>query len=96
MTGWWRPRVFAGGDEWGNVPACAVVPPLGGFALLPPWKRLRDMPCAEEWAAMDEEQRADYAPCGYCYGGRIRPAGHLHWDTGLCGDARAWLATVTP
>jgi len=96
VTDWWRPRAFKGGDEWCNVPGCLVVPPLGCFLVLPPWKRLRVMPCPEEWSAMDEESRADYAPCGYLYGGRIRRDGHSHWETGVCGEAAEWLKTATP
>lgn len=93
LTDWWRPCVFTGADEWCDESACFVLPPLGCLVLF--WRpgRLRTLPCAEEWAEMDEEHRADYAPCGYYHGGRVRRGGHLHWETGICKDAREWLAS---
>lgn len=92
VTDWWQPRFFRGGDEWCNDSAAVVIPPFGCLVLF--WRpgRLRTLPCAEEWGSMDEESRADYAPCGYLYGGRIRRGGHTHWETGMCALARNWLA----
>lgn len=94
VTDWWKPRAFKGGDEWCNIPVCFVVPPFGGVALF--WKpgRRRTMPCPEEWDLMGDEQRADYAPCGYLHGGRIRRGGHSHWETGVCDGAAEWLKTA--
>lgn len=93
VTRWWLPRAFKGGDEWCQVPACFVIPPLGGVALyLGP---RRTMPCAEEWDGMDEAQRADYAPCGRYHGGRLNWAAHHHYD-GACGEAKAWLRALGP
>lgn len=89
----WLPRVFRGGDEWCNDSLGFVLPPAG--ALIVFWRpgRLRTMPCPDEWEVMDNEQRADYAPCGYLWAGRIRKHGHQHWDTGTCAEGLAWLAT---
>lgn len=91
VTGWWQPRVFRGGDEWCNDSAALVAPPLGAFILF--WRpgRLRTMPCAEEWAWLNDDERADYAPCGYLYGGRVRYDAHHHFETGVCETARKWL-----
>jgi len=78
-TRWWRFWIWQGGDEWGNVPVCIDIPLLGTFIYY--WRRKwRTMPGAEEWAYMSADERADYAPCGYLYGGEIRPDGHHHWE----------------
>lgn len=93
VTDWWKPCPFRGGDEWGNPSVCLVLPPFGCLVLF--WRpgRLRTVPCLEERALMDDWQLADYAPCGYLYGGRLREGAHHHIN-GLCDEARAWLATV--
>lgn len=95
VTDWWKPRAFKGGDEWCNIPACFNVPPFGCLVLF--WKSgpRRTMPCPDEWGAMDDWQRADYAPCGRYHGGRINWAAHSHSD-GPCGEAAKWLRTATP
>lgn len=94
VTDPWKPRVFEGGDEWCNVPLCLVAPPLGCLVAYPPGP-LRAMPCAECWAEMPEWQRADYAPCGRNYGGRINWDAHSHLG-GPCGEAAEWLKTKVP
>ena len=96
VTDWWKPRAFRGGDEWCNDSIGLIIPPFGAAVLF--WRpgKLRAMPCSEEWGAMDGEQRADYAPCGYYHGGRIRKGGHLHWETGICEEARTWLRLAAP
>jgi hypothetical protein len=90
VTDWWRPRAFRGGDEWCNDSAALVLPPLGCLVLF--WRpgRRRTMPCREDWALMDERQRADYAPCGQLHGGRVREDAHDHAD-GVCDFARSWI-----
>jgi hypothetical protein len=41
---------------------------------------------------MTEDERADYAPCGYLHDGRIRQDAHHHaMADGACEWARAWL-----
>lgn len=87
VTDWWKPRVFQGSDEWCDPSVALVLPPLGCLIVF--WRpgRMRTMPCPDDWAAMDDWQRADYAPCGYLHGGRLREAGHHHVD-GVCGEAR--------
>lgn len=92
VTDWWKPRTFRGGDEWSNDSACLVLPPFGCLVVF--WRSgpLRAMPCPAEWAEMTEDERADYAPCGYLHGGRIRQDAHHHAMTdGVCEWARAWL-----
>ena len=93
LTRWWLPGISRGGDEWCNDSLVFVVPPLGALVLF--WRpgRLRTMPCDEEWAAMDEQLRADYAYCGHLHGGRIREDAfhHNHLDVWPCDRARRWL-----
>lgn len=87
----WLPKIWRGGDEWCNDSACVKVPFLGAFILF--WRpgKLRTMPCPEEWDAMCADQQADYAPCGWLHGGRVRDGGHEHVMTGACDEARVWL-----
>lgn len=80
LTRPWLPRVFLGGDEWCNVPLCVVIPPFGCFLFFQFWKPMRTKPCPEEWEILPDCQRADYAPCGYLYGGKIRDNAHHHWE----------------
>lgn len=91
VTDWWQPRIFSGGDEWCNVPVCFVIPPLGCFVIY--WRpRLRFMPCAKDWAHLNDFERADYAPCGYMHDGRIRNRAHHHSLSGIiCSKASNWL-----
>lgn len=81
VTDWRLPRVFRGSDEWCNDSACVVVPPLGCFVLF--WRpgRLHTMPCIADWAVLSDEEKADYAPCGWLYGGRLRSPAHHHTVT---------------
>lgn len=92
VTSWWKPRPFRGADEWCNESACLVLPPFGCLVVF--WRpgRLRTIPCPEDWAHMDDGERAGYAPCGRYYGGRIHNDGHDHAETGICDEARAWLS----
>jgi hypothetical protein len=95
VTSWQLPRVFRGGDEWCNDSACFVVPPFGCLVVF--WRRgpLRTMPCQADWKLMNDSERADYAPCGYLYGGRINHQAHHHNMSGvLCADATLWLQVV--
>jgi hypothetical protein len=95
VTDWWRPRAFRGGDEWCNDSACLILPPLGCFVVF--WRpgRLRVIPCPADWADLTETERADYAPCGRYYDGRIHASGHMHREAGACDEARAWLNSAT-
>ena len=90
VTDFWLPRAFRGSNEWCDDSVAFVVPPLGCLVVF--WRPgpMRTMPCPEEWADMDEGQRADYGPCGRYHGGRINWAAHSHLD-GPCGEAARWL-----
>jgi hypothetical protein len=88
----WLPRVFKGGDEWCNDSVGFVVPPLGALIVFCRPGPLRTMPCSEDWEAMDNWQRADYAPCGVYWDGRNRKGAHMHFG-GPCTEAWVWLAT---
>lgn len=92
-TDWWLPRLPSrGGDEWCNDSVVLPLWFLGSLVIF--WRpgRLRTMPCPAEWNEIyDDEVRADYAPCGRYWNGRINEAGHAHWETGVCDEARAWL-----
>lgn len=97
ITRWWRPRCFKGGDEWCNDSAAVIIPALGGLVVF--WRRhLRELPCPQCWASMDDALRADYAPCGQLHAGRYRKDAHHHGNAGTCAQARAWLdsAPVAP
>ncbi len=69
LTQWWVPNIWHGGDEWCNVPLCFTVPPFGAFLFF--WRKPRTKPCGECWTAMDDEERASYAPGGILF--RERP-----------------------
>jgi hypothetical protein len=92
VTSWWKPRIFRGGDEWCNDSVVFVVPPFGALVIF--WRpgRRRTMPCPEEWDHMGEDQRADYAPCGWLWAGRTRAGAHHHVMDGACEPAQRWLA----
>lgn len=92
---WWRPRVFWGGDEWCNDSVAALVPLPGGLVVF--WRPgpLRALPCLRCWAELDEATRADYAPCGWLHGGRLRARAHHHVDNWPCDAARQWLLLRT-
>lgn len=94
VTRWWLPRTWLGGDEFCNVPLCVNLPPLGVLILFKPGP-MRTMPCAEDWAEMNDAERADYAPCGLNHGGRTNWTAHNHWD-GACDEAKSWLAALGP
>jgi hypothetical protein len=64
LTSPWRPRIWRGGDEWCNRPLCFTIPALGCFLIFQLWRPMRTMPCAECWADMGSDQRADYEPGG--------------------------------
>jgi hypothetical protein len=92
VTRWWLPRWFEGGDEWCNVPVCAVIPPFGCFLVF--CRPMRSMPCREDWMIMDDFTHADYSPCGFLYDGRLDHSRHHHSYLGrLCPAAREWLKT---
>jgi hypothetical protein len=92
VTRWWLPRVFMGGDEWCNVPICVNAPPLGCLIFFRPFGRLRELPCDECWWALDQAEQADYAPCGWLRGGRIRQNAHHHTVMKtICPEAWEWL-----
>jgi hypothetical protein len=87
------PLIDHGGDEWCNDSLMLTVPLVGMLAVF--WRPgpLRVVPCAEEWAVMGEDERADYAPCGRLYNGRWHENGHYHWEDGICADAKSWLSS---
>lgn len=92
-TRWWAPRLPSrGGDEWCNDSVILPFWFLGSLVVFWRLKR-RSMPCPEDWALMSDDDRADYAPCGYYWDGRISEDGHEHRDTGMCDVARQWLDT---
>jgi hypothetical protein len=79
ITEWWEARYFNGGDEWCNDSACFVVPPFGAFIIFWCPGTLRTLPCLKCWHETPEDQKLDYAPCGYMWNGRIRQNAHHHW-----------------
>lgn len=91
VTNWWLPRVSRGGDEWCNDSLVFTTPPLGAFVIFWRLGRRRTMPCPADWAGLPGYERADYAPCGQYWNGRISGTGHAHWETGVCDEARRWL-----
>jgi hypothetical protein len=95
LTRWWQPGISRGADEWCN-PSLVIKAPLAGALVIYPHRRRRLMPCPVEWEAMDKQQRADYAPCGWLYGGELRPGKHHHIDTWPCMTAELWLAIAAP
>lgn len=84
LTRWWLPKIWLGGDEHCNVPLCFTVPPFGCVLFFQFWRPMRTAPCEECWRHLDAEARADYAPCGWLYGGRVREGAHHHVVDGLC------------
>jgi len=70
-THWWRLWIWTGSDEWDNPSVCLDLPFLGSFIVF--HGPLRDFPCDECWALLDDEARADYLPGGYLEGGRVHP-----------------------
>jgi len=94
LTRWWLPGISRGGDEWCNDSVVLKVPPVGALCIF--WRpgRLRTIPCPAEWEDSDDETRADYAPCGVYWNGRISERGHIHWDGGVCDEARKWLDSL--
>jgi hypothetical protein len=86
-----QPLIDHGGDEWCNDSIMLKAPLLGMLVIF--WRpgSLRTVPCADEWSVMAEDERADYAPCGRLYNGRWHEGGHVHWETGVCVDAKRWL-----
>lgn len=87
----WFRKPERGGDEWCNDSVIIYLGFLGAVVIF--WRaKLRTMPCREEWDEIyDDELKADYAPCGYYWNGRLNKGGHQHWETGICPEARAWL-----
>lgn len=91
VTDWRKRRTFKGADEYCNESACLVLPPFGCLVVF--WRPgpMRTMPCPDEWNLMQDWRRADYAPCGWLHGGRLRQSAHHHVMTGACDQAREWL-----
>lgn len=91
----WMPKIYRGGDEWCNVPICYKIPFLGTFVVY--WKpRDRKFPCPVEWEHLSLEERADYAPCGWLYDGRVRDEAHHHFE-GICEEIdAAFLSNTWP
>ena len=73
LTRPWLPRVSlrGGWNEWCVGSVRLVLPFLGAFIVF--HGPLRDFPCDECWALLDDEARADYLPGGYLEGGRVHP-----------------------
>jgi hypothetical protein len=70
----WLPRFSArGGDEFCNDSVTLILPFLGAFIVFWQPGPLRDFPCDECWALLDDEARDDYLPGGYLEGGRVHP-----------------------
>lgn len=95
LTRWWTGGISRGADEWCNPSVTIKVPLLGALVVFPR-RRTRLMPCPAEWDVMGEWQRADYAPCGWLYGGESRPGKHHHIDHWPCVLAELWLRIAAP
>jgi hypothetical protein len=87
MRRWcWR-----GGDEWCNDSVVFKAPFLGALCFFWRLGRRRTLPCLKCWHETPEDQKLDYAPCGYMWNGRIRQNAHHHWEMDEpCPEALEW------
>jgi hypothetical protein len=91
VTDWPDRRTFPGADEYCNESIGVVLPPFGCLVVFYQPGRLRRVPCEECWEQLQDWQQADYAPCGWLHGGRLREHAHHHVIVGPCAEAQEWL-----